>query len=151
MTTELLINPETGEILDDLPEGLDESGILALLAARRDDAKRQEDAWHTQRIAYDRVLLARLEPGAKAVYGDVRLSVRQNRGRLETDARKFSGLLLTREATRLTLIDTIAAAKGFDADAIPADAREAYDESTSRGESTNPWVETQVVLRRIVE
>lgn len=151
---ELPIDPETGEILEGLPEGLDETGAVAYLAALRDDARRQEEAWRAQRARYDAALLRWLEPGTTAVYGDLRVAVRSRRGAPVTDAARMAVELHEAEASRDVLLRAIAAARGFDRAALVAESPDGlvalavYDACTAPGPPSRPWIETGPVLRR---
>ena len=135
----LIVDDDSGEIIDSA--GIDDP--LKFSAERRHAAKEQIDEWTALLRNYDRVLLASLE--GKTAYGDIVVSVRSSSypvWHADVFALELSALELTRDE----YAEALAAAKGFDTDALPDVLRLPAQMATERRRK-RPWIESSIARK----
>jgi gamma-glutamyl:cysteine ligase YbdK (ATP-grasp superfamily) len=141
MAMEKVYDTETGEAFEVI-EATDL--VLERLITKRHGAKIQEKEWGDYRKGLDAQLLKTLDAPV-VTYADLVCRVCHS-SRPETDATGFAAELIAAEVSRDVLIAVIAAAKGFSADDLPPEAREAFAHATCKKESAL-WIQTAPVRK----
>jgi len=140
---ELIIDPETGEILE-IPTGPERLGFVV---RKLHDAQTQEKAW-SQFAAALKAIVLREQQEQKAVYDDLQVSIVQAiRKTQDLDAiRQF---IDTTELTRDDLKELALAATGFDVERLSDHLADAINDMT-REVPNKPYPRISAVRRRAV-